>query len=68
MEDDNESRWSQSASDTPLALLQREDLYDLSVEDLEERIQALDTEMQRCRAALKERGGAKAAADALFKS
>ncbi len=53
--------------DLTLAYLVKQDLYALSVGDLEERIDALKTEISRCEAAMKDRGSTKSAADKLFK-
>jgi uncharacterized small protein (DUF1192 family) len=50
-----------------LAALAREDLEPLSVEDLTERIAALEAEVARSRARLSTAGGRRAAAEALFK-
>jgi uncharacterized small protein (DUF1192 family) len=47
--------------------LGKQDLYTLSVGDLEERIAALRTEIERCEKALADRGSTRAAADRLFK-
>jgi uncharacterized small protein (DUF1192 family) len=44
-----------------------EDIYYLSVPDLEERIAALEVEVARCRDAIKARNATKSAADILFK-
>ena len=44
-----------------------EDVYYLSVPDLEERIAALDAEILRCREAIKARNATKSAASELFK-
>ena len=55
------------AADVTLQKLAKEDLYDLSVEDLEERIVSLKAEIERCESALEKRDSTKAAADKLFK-
>lgn len=49
-----------------LALLAREDLDLYSVEELTERIQALEAEIARDRAAIEKKNSRKSAADALF--
>ncbi|MEM9170610.1 MAG: DUF1192 domain-containing protein [Pseudomonadota bacterium] len=59
---------AQEELDAPIDRLVKEDLYTFSVGDLEGRIATLRDEIVRCEAALSARGGAKAAADALFKS
>ncbi len=53
--------------DLTLGYLKKQDLYTLSVGDLEERIDALKTEITRCEAALKDRGSSKSEAEKLFK-
>ena len=53
--------------DLTLGSLGKQDLYTLSVDDLEERIAALKAEIERCENALEKRGGAKSEADKLFK-
>ena len=53
--------------DVTLAHLAKEDLYDLSVTDLEERIASLKAEVLRCEAALADRGSSRDAAEQLFK-
>ncbi|WP_426026226.1 DUF1192 domain-containing protein [Brevundimonas sp. TSRC1-1] len=50
-----------------LTALAREDLDLYSIEDLEERIEALDHEIQRARSAIEGKKSKKSAADALFK-
>ena len=50
----------------PLRALSREDLDVYSIEDLEERIAAMDAEIGRARAAIKAKRSKKNAADALF--
>ena len=54
--------------DLTLGYLAKEDLYSLSVDDLEERIAALRDEIARCEKTLSERGSTRAAAENLFKS
>ncbi|WP_271164757.1 DUF1192 domain-containing protein [Brevundimonas intermedia] len=49
-----------------LNALGREDLDAYSIEDLQERIQALDDEIRRARAAIDSKTAKKSAADALF--
>lgn len=50
----------------PLRALSREDLDVYSIEDLEERIAALEGEIQRSRNAIEAKRSKKSAADALF--
>ncbi len=50
----------------PLRALSREDLDVYSIEDLEERIAAMDAEIGRARAAIEAKRSKKNAADALF--
>lgn len=50
----------------PLRALSREDLDVYSIEDLEERIAAMDAEIGRARAAIDAKRSKKNAADALF--
>lgn len=53
--------------DLTLAKIGKQDLYSLSVGDLEERIASLKDEIARCEAALALRGSTKSAAEKLFK-
>lgn len=53
--------------DMTLGFLAKQDLYALSIGDLEERIASLKAEIERCEKAMADRGGAKAAADKLFR-
>jgi len=53
--------------DLMLGYLTKQDLYGLSVDDLEERIGMLRAEIVRCEAALKERGSTLCEAEKLFK-
>ncbi len=53
--------------DLTLGDLKKQDLYTLSVGDLEERIAALKAEIVRCEAALKDRGSSRSEAEKLFK-
>ena len=53
--------------DMTLGYLAKQDLYDLSVVDLEDRIDALKSEITRCENALGDRGSSKSEADKLFK-
>jgi len=53
--------------DMTLGYLAKQDLYDLSVSDLEERISALKMEITRCEKTLGDRGSSKSEADKLFK-
>ncbi len=53
--------------DLSLAFLAKQDLYALSVDDLDERIAALKAEIERCEAAKGDRGSTRDAAEKLFK-
>jgi uncharacterized small protein (DUF1192 family) len=53
--------------DVTLEKIGRQDLYTLSVGDLETRIANLRTEIARCEAAIAARGSTRAAAEKLFK-
>ena len=55
-------------TDMALGYLKKQDLYSLSVDDLNDRIEALKTEILRCEAALKDRSSTRSAAEELFKS
>jgi uncharacterized small protein (DUF1192 family) len=54
--------------DLALGYLVKQDLYAMSVGDLEDRIAALKAEIVRCEAALKDRGATRDTAEKLFKS
>ena len=54
--------------DLTLAFLAKQDLYTLSVGDLEERIAALKDEITRCEKTLEDRGSTLSEAEKLFKS
>jgi len=54
--------------DLTLGFLAKQDLYTLSVDDLNERIASLKAEIARCEAALSDRGSTLSAAEELFKS
>ena len=54
--------------DLTLASLGKDDLYEMSVADLQERIESLRAEISRCEDAIKNRGDTRAAAENLFKS
>jgi len=56
------------APDLTLQKIGKEDLYDMSVVDLEERIASLKAEIIRCEAAVEARTDTKSAAEELFKS
>lgn len=62
-EDNNEPRPARGAS---LIAVTREDLDTYSVEDLKTRIQTLEAEAERCRAAIDGKSSQRNAADALF--
>ena len=53
--------------DLTLGFLAKQDLYTMSVDDLEERIAALKAEITRCEAAIKDRGSSRSEAEKLFK-
>ena len=53
--------------DLTLGFLAKQDLYALSVSDLEDRMAALKAEIARCEAAIKDRGSTRSEADKLFK-
>ncbi|MEO1137684.1 MAG: DUF1192 domain-containing protein [Pseudomonadota bacterium] len=53
--------------DMTLGFLAKQDLYTLSVGDLEERIASLKAEISRCEAALNDRGSSRSEAEKLFK-
>ena len=61
--EDLEPRPSRGATLTALA---REDLDLYSVQELDERIEALNTEIERAKSAIKGKQAKKSAADALF--
>ncbi|MBT8472524.1 MAG: DUF1192 domain-containing protein [Marinicaulis sp.] len=52
--------------DMMLSYLAKQDLYTLSVGDLDERIEALKAEIARCEAAKYDRGSSKSEAEKLF--
>ena len=53
--------------DMSLKYLAKQDLYGLSVDDLEERIASLKAEIERCEAAKGDRNSTRDAAEKLFK-
>ncbi len=53
--------------DFALAKIGKDDLYSMSVADLEERIASLKAEIARCEKAIADRGSTKSAAEKLFK-
>ncbi len=53
--------------DLTLQKIGKQDLYSMSVGDLEERIASLKAEIARCEKALGDRGSSKEAAEKLFK-
>ena len=53
--------------ESPLAQLRREDLDRLSVDELQDRIDALKTEIARCEAKIAAATSHRSAADALFR-
>ena len=57
---------AQEKPDLGLAFLAKQDLYNLSVGDLEERIENLKLEITRCTSEIGKRGNSKAAADEIF--
>ena len=54
--------------DLTLGFLKKQDLYTLSVDDLNERIGAMKKEITRCQSELKNRGDTRSEAEKLFKS
>ncbi|MEM8935445.1 MAG: DUF1192 domain-containing protein [Pseudomonadota bacterium] len=54
--------------DLALTFIAKQDLSDMSVPDLQERIGALKAEISRCEAAIQDRGETRSAAEQLFKS
>ncbi len=54
--------------DLTLGFLVKQDLYTLSVDDLNDRIASLKAEIARCEAALNDRGSSLSEAEKLFKS
>lgn len=57
----------QRSLDNPLTALRREDLDPLSLDELRQRIQVLEAEIERTRAKLEAASSFRSAADALFK-
>ena len=53
--------------DMTLSYLAKQDLYNLSIGDLDERIAALKIEIARCESAKSDRGSSKSEAEKLFK-
>lgn len=53
--------------DLTLEKIGKQDLYAMSIGDLEERIKSLKTEIARCEQAIAQRGSTKSAAEKLFK-
>lgn len=53
--------------DLTLQKIGKQDLYAMSVGDLEERIRSLKAEVARCEQAIAQRGSTKSAAEKLFK-
>ena len=53
--------------DLTLEKIGKQDLYAMSVGDLQERINSLKTEIARCEQAIAQRGSTKSAAEKLFK-
>lgn len=53
--------------DLTLGFLAKQDLYTMSIGDLEERIGALKAEIVRCEGAIEKRGDTKSEAEKLFK-
>lgn len=54
------------APDLTLSRLSKEDLYEMSVSDLEARIASLKAEIDRCEKAIQTRGDTKSEAEKLF--
>ncbi|MEM9495820.1 MAG: DUF1192 domain-containing protein [Pseudomonadota bacterium] len=55
-------------ADLTLTFLSKQDLYGLSVDDLEYRIASMQAEIKRCQEALADRGATRSEAEKLFKS
>lgn len=53
--------------DLTLEKIGKQDLYAMSIGDLEERIKSLKAEIARCEEAIAQRGSTKSAAEKLFK-
>jgi uncharacterized small protein (DUF1192 family) len=53
--------------DLTLSKIAKQDLYSMSVGDIEERIASLKTEIIRCEKALADRGSTRSAAEKIFK-
>lgn len=53
--------------DLTLQKIGKQDLYSMSIADLEERISSLKAEIARCEKAIADRGSTKSAAEKLFK-
>jgi len=54
--------------DPTLSRIVKEDLYELSVGDLEGRIESLKAEIERCKKAIESRGDTKSEAEKIFKT
>ncbi len=54
--------------DHALGYLAKQDLYDLSIDDLKERIENMQQEIKRCETLIEKRGSSIAAAESLFKT
>ncbi|MEM9616892.1 MAG: DUF1192 domain-containing protein [Pseudomonadota bacterium] len=54
--------------DLTLGFLAKQDLYTMSVDDLNERIASLKAEIARCEVALNDRGSSRSEAEKLFKN
>ncbi len=63
MDDD----WPAEKPDLTLSKLSRQDLYNMSVDDLSARIASLKAEIERCEKALEGRGASLSEAEKLFK-
>ena len=63
MNDDDDSL----QPDTMLDALRKEDLYEMSVGDLKNRISLLEIEINRCKTALESRADTRSEAEKLFK-
>jgi len=53
--------------DLTLQKIGKQDLYSMSIADLEERISSLKAEIARCEKAIADRGSTKSAAEKLFR-
>ncbi len=62
-----DDEWPAEKPDLTLSRLWKQDLYDISVSDLNARLAALKAEIERCEKALESRGESLSEAEKLFK-